>query len=95
MTIKDVYELGMKVKKLREKERSEIDNNKQITLLENEIEAWDNFLERYVMLQRDTTVNGARVKKISQMLKEEAKQMDVKPLIKDMVQKKDEWVFNW
>ena len=47
------------------------------------------------MLQRDTTVNGARVKKISQMLKEEAKQMDVKPLIKDMVQKKDEWVFNW
>ena len=93
--VKDVYELGMKVKKLREKERSEIDNNKQITLLENEIEAWDNFLERYVMLQRDTTVNGARVKKISQMLKEEAKQMDVKPLIKDMVQKKDEWVFNW
>jgi hypothetical protein len=93
--VKDVYELGMKVKKLRERERSETDNKRQIILLENEIEAWDKFLERYVMLQRDTTVNGARVKKISQMLREEAKQMDVRPKIKEMVKKKDEWVFNW
>jgi|TARA_B100002003_G_C14154579_1_gene555650 hypothetical protein len=93
--VKEVYELGMNVKKLRAKERSETDNKKQIKLLEDEIKAWDKFLERYVMLQRDTTITGARVKKISRMLKEEAKQMDVKPEIKDLVKKKDEWVFNW
>jgi|TARA_Y100000310_G_C20587376_1_gene766180 hypothetical protein len=93
--VKDVYELGMNVKKLRAKERSETDNKKQIKLLEDEIKAWDKFLERYVMLQRDTTITGARVKKISKMLKEEAKQMDVKPEIKQLVKKKDEWVFNW
>ena len=93
--VKDVYELGIKVKKLRAKERSETDNKKQIILLEDEIRAWDKFLERYVMLQRDTTINGARVKKISKMLQEEAKQMDVSKETKELVKKKDEWVFNW
>ena len=93
--IKDVYELGIKVKKIRQKERSEIDNKKQVKLLEDSIKAWDKFLERYVMLQRDTGVAGARVKKISQVLKEEAKKMDINPDLKKMVKTKDEWVFNW
>ena len=92
---KDVYELGIKVKKLRSKERSEINDKKQLKLLEDEIKAWDKFLERYVMFQRDTAITGLRAKKISRILQEEARKMDIKPETKKLVKTKDEWVFNW
>ena len=93
--IKDVYGLGIDVKKLRSKERSEVDNKKQVNLLEKEIKAWDKFLERYVMFQRDTAITGQRVKKISKLLQEESSKMDIDPRVKEMIKKKDEWVFNW
>ena len=93
--IKEVHELIVKVKKLRKRERSEYDDKKQIKLLEKEIEAWDKFLERYVMIDRDLDVTSARIKKISKVLKEEAEKMKVKASLKKMVNKKDEWVFNW
>jgi hypothetical protein len=92
---KDVYELGLKVKKARSKERSEINEKKQLRLLEDEIKVWDKFLERYVMFQRDTTVTGQRAKKISKILQEESSKMAIDPRIKELIKKKDEWVFNW
>ncbi len=95
---KEIYELGVKVKKLREKERSEVDSKKQIKLLEDEIKAWDHFLERFVMFDRDTDITGERVKKISQVLRQEAekvKKTDIDPDLLKMVKNKDEWVFNW
>lgn len=93
--VKDIYELIGKVKKARAKERSEVDNKKQLKLLEDEIKAWDNFLERFVMLDRDTDITGERIKKISQILKEEASTMKLDPEIIKMVNSKREWVFNW
>ena len=93
--IKDVYDLGKDAKKSRSKERSEIDNKKQLKLLEKEIKDWDLFLERYVMLQRDVAVTGQRVKKISKILQEEAAKMPIGKDLKLMVKRKDEWVFNW
>ena len=92
---KEVYELGLKVKKSRSKERSEINDKKQLKLLEEEIKSWDKFLERYVMFQRDTAITGQRVKKISKLLQEEASKMDIDPRVKEITKKKDEWVFNW
>ncbi len=93
--VKDLHELGLKVKKERAKERSEVDNKKQLKLLEDEIKAWDKFLERFVMFDRDTDITGERVKKISQILKEEAATMKLDPEIIKMVNSKREWVFNW
>ncbi len=93
--VKDIYELGGKVKEARAKERSEVDNKKQLKLLEDEIKAWDKFLERFVMFDRDTDITGERVKKISQILKEEAATMKLDPEIIKMVNSKREWVFNW
>ncbi len=96
--VKAVYELGLKVKKIRQKERSEVDSKKQLKLLEEEIKEWDNFLERFVMLERDTDVTGQRVKKISQVLRQEAEKMKkegLDPELVKMVRAKDEWVFNW
>ena len=92
---KEVYELGVKVKKLRSKERSEINDKKQLRLLEDEIKSWDRFLERYVMFQRDVAVTGQRVKKVSKILQGEVSKMDINPEIKSLVKEKDEWVFNW
>jgi len=93
--VKDIYELGVKVKKLREKERSEINEKKQIKLLEDTIKAWDKFLEKFVMFDRDVDISSERVKKISQVLQEEAEKMNIDKELKFMVKKKDEWVFNW
>lgn len=93
--VKDIYELIGKVKKARAKERSEVDNKKQLKLLEDEIKVWDKFLERFVMLDRDTDITGERIKKISQILKEEASTMKLDPEIIKMVNSKREWVFNW
>ena len=93
--VKDIYELGVKVKKLRRKERSEIDDKKQKALLEEEIKAWDKFLEKFVMFDRDTDVTSERVKRISNVLKEEVEKMNLNSEVKSMVKKKDEWVFNW
>ena len=93
--IKDLYEKGVKVKKARTKERSEINDKKQVKLLEEEIISWDKFLERYVMFQRDVAIAGQRAKKISKVLQEEAKKMPVNDDVKKMVKTKAEWVFNW
>jgi uncharacterized protein (UPF0335 family) len=93
--IKDIYEIGVKVKKARSKERSETDTKKQLKLLEDEIKVWDKFLERYVMFTRDVAITGQRAKKISKVLQEEAAKMDINKDVKDLVKKKDEWVFNW
>ena len=93
--VKDLYHLGIKVKKLRHKERSEVDSKKQKKLLTEEIEAWDKFLERFVMLDRDTDITGERVKKISNVLKEEAVKMSIDTETLKKTRKKDEWVFDW
>jgi len=93
--VQDILPLLSKVKKLRGKERSEIDEGKQRKLLEEEIHAWDRFLERFVMFDRDVDVTGERVKKISAILKEEAHTIDTHYSVKRMTQEKDEWVFNW
>lgn len=93
--IKVNYDLCMKVKSIREKERSEIDSKKQIKLLCDEIKSWDDFLEKFVMLKRDTDIAGQRAKKISNILKEEAEKLKVDPDIKKMIKTKDEWNFNW
>ena len=93
--VKDLYELIAKVKKARAKERSEVDDKKQIKLLEEEIIAWDKFLEMFVMFDRDIDITGERVKKISQILKEEAKIMKIDPKIIKKIENKREWVFNW
>ena len=92
---KEVKELLLKVRKIRSEERSETDNKKQVKLLEQEINSWDNFLERYVILDRDVDVTSARAKKISEILREEAKKMNLSQTIQDKVNKKDEWAFNW
>jgi len=93
--VKDIHELLFKAKKLRASERSEYDAEKQIRLLKDEIIAWDNFLEKYVMFDRDVDVTSARIKKISEVLREEANAMKLHKEIRDIVNKKDEWVFNW
>jgi len=93
--VKEIYDLCIKVKKARAKERSEVDAKKQAKLLEEEIIAWDKFLEKYVMFDRDIDIASARVKKISAILKEEAEQINVSHKVKDMVKKKGEWTFNW
>jgi len=93
--IKDIHELLLKVKKSRVAERSEYDENKQLRLLKDEITAWDNFLERYVIFDRDTDITSARIKNISEILREEANKMKLPKDIREMVNKKDEWVFNW
>ncbi len=93
--IKDLKDLGVKVKKTRAKERSEVDYKKQIKLLHEGINAWDKFLERFVMLDRDTDIAGERVKKISAVLREEAIKMNLDPDIIKMVKRKDEWAFDW
>jgi|GEM_PF-5838428 len=93
--VKDIHELLVKSKKLRSSERSEYDAEKQIRLLKDEIIAWDNFLEKYVMFDRDVDVTSARIKKISEVLREEANTMRLHKEIRDIVNKKDEWVFNW
>ncbi|TKJ17842.1 hypothetical protein CEE44_04960 [Candidatus Woesearchaeota archaeon B3_Woes] len=93
--VKDLYELVAKVKKARAKERSEVDGKKQIKLLEEEIKAWDKFLEMFVMFDRDIDITGERVKKISQILKEEAKTMKIDQDLLKKINKKREWVFNW
>ena len=93
--VKDLKEIGIKVKKIRAKERSEVDYKKQIKLLHDEVNAWDKFLERFVMLDRDTDIAGERVKKISGILKEEAVKMKLDPDTIQMVKRKDEWAFDW
>lgn len=93
--VKDLYELITKVKKARAKERSEVDDKKQIKLLEEEIKEWDKFLEMFVMFERDTDITGERAKKISQILKEEAKTMKIDPELLKKIDNKREWVFNW
>ena len=93
--VKEIYDFCIKVKKARAKERSEVDAKKQAKLLEEEIIAWDKFLEKYVMFDRDIDIASARVKKISAILKEEAEQINVSHKVKDMVKKKGEWTFNW
>lgn len=93
--VKEVHDLGVRVRKLRMEERCEVSDKKQIKLLENEIKAWDSFLEKFVMFDRDVDVAGARVKKISKVLREEAEKMPIQKEVKEMTKKKDEWVFNW
>lgn len=92
---KIVKELLLKVKKIRADERSETDNKKQAKLLEQEINAFDKFLEKYVIFDRDVDVTSARVKKLSEVLREEAKKLNLPKDILEKVNKKDEWVFNW
>jgi hypothetical protein len=92
---KEIRTLLLKVKDIRHEERSETDNKKQVKLLEKEIDAWDKFLETFVIFDRDVDVTSARVKKISEILREEAKKMNMSQTIQDKVNKKDEWVFNW
>ena len=93
--IRDLYHLGIKVKKLRQKERSEVDSKKQKKILKEEIEAWDKLLERFVMFDRDTDVTGERVKKISKVLQEEAIKMHLDTDTIKKTRTKDEWVFDW
>lgn len=93
--VKEIHELLSKAKRLRANERSEYDADKQLRLLKDEIIAWDNFLEKYVMFDRDVDITSSRVKKISEVLREEANKMKLHKEIKDIVNKKDEWVFNW
>lgn len=90
-----VYSLGLRVKDIRKSERSEVDNEKQKKLLEQEIQAWDKFLEKFVMIVRDTDVAGASCKRISQVLGEEAAKLKVDKSIIQMIKNKDEWNFNW
>ena len=93
--IKEIYDLLINIKKIRSKERSQLDDKKQLKLLEEEILSWDKFLEMFVAFKRDVDLNGQRAKKISQVLREEADEMPVKEGIKEITKKKDEWVFNW
>jgi hypothetical protein len=93
--VKEIYDLSFKIKKLRSKERAEVEDKKQLKLLEKEIKEWDEFLEKFVMFDRDVAVASQRVKKISSILAEEADKMPINPQLKLMVKKKDEWVFNW
>ena len=93
--VKIIYDDCVKIKKIRARERAEYDSKKQIKFLEDNIKAWDKFLERFVMFDRDTDITSERVKRISEVLKEETEKMEVSPEIKDMVKKKTEWVFNW
>ena len=93
--IKDLYEAGVKVRALRIKERSEVDSKKQLKLLSDEIFSWDAFLERFVMFQRDVTVSGERAKKISSILKDEARVLQVPYKVQKLLKEKDEWNFDW
>ena len=70
--IKEIYDLLINIKKIRSKERSQLDDKKQLKLLEEEILSWDKFLEMFVAFKRDVDLNGQRAKKISQVLREEA-----------------------
>jgi hypothetical protein len=92
---KDLKEKLDRVRKIRNDERSEVDNKKQAKLLESEINLWDQFLERYVIFDRDADITSARAKKVSEVLREEAKKLDLHKSVIDKVTKKDEWVFNW
>ena len=47
------------------------------------------------MFDRDVDVAGYRAKRISEVLREEAKKMKLDKNIQEIVNKKDEWVFNW
>lgn len=90
-----LYKLCAAAKRLRESERSQIDGKKQVKLLEEEIAAWDVFLEKFVMFYRDVALAGSRCKKVSRVLREESEKMQVKEDLKELTHKKDEWVFNW
>jgi len=93
--VKDIHDLAVKVKKARAKERTEVDDKRQKKLLVQEINVWDTFLEKFVMFDRDVDITGERVKKISNLLKEEAKSLELPHIVQKKVTTKDEWVFNW
>ncbi|MCK4521604.1 MAG: hypothetical protein KAU20_03445 [Nanoarchaeota archaeon] len=93
--IKELYDLCIKVRKIRQKERSEVDDKKQKKLLTDEINAWDKLLERFVMFDRDTDVTGERIKNISKVLQEEALKINLDKETIKKTRTKDEWVFDW
>ena len=93
--MKDVYDRLIKAKRLHAKERAELNSKKQIKLLEEEIAAWDAFLERFVWYYRDVALAGQRVKRVSKVLREESRKLPVHKKTKNTTHKKDEWVFNW
>lgn len=95
LDIKNLHDSLAQIKKLRAAERAEIDDKKQLKEIEQLIESWDKLLERWVMFDRDVDINGERIKRVSQVLREESEKLPVRDAIKSKTHTKDEWTFDW
>lgn len=93
--MKDAFVLLKKAKAQYKKSKKQTDNKKHAREFERSLEAWDVFLDRFIMIARDNAINSERIKKVSYTLRDEADKTSINKKLKSQINKKDSWVWDW
>ena len=98
-TLKNLLNLFLQMKKLREEEKRLVKANASEDQIKKnileQVKVYDKILEAYELFELDIDVTAERVKKISFVLGKKAKETNIDPAWLEKIRKSERWTFDW